>query len=75
MNKPATFTLKIINDTDVLDSFPKARELTEDQKALIAFVARTAVQNTFRRSDQGGHNFLIGLIVFQTQTALCGYPR
>ena len=42
MNKYTTLTLKIINYGDALDSFPR-KELTAEQKALITFVARTAV--------------------------------
>ena len=44
MNKPATITLKIIGAQDVLDSFPKEKPLTENQKELIRFIARTAVE-------------------------------
>ncbi len=46
--KPATLTLKIINDQDVLDTFSKEKVLTEDQKDLIRLVAREAVQDYVR---------------------------
>lgn len=48
MNKAATLTLKIINDQDVLDTLPKGKELTEDHKALIRMIARTAVDEYIR---------------------------
>lgn len=43
MNKQTTLTLKIIDDSDVLDSLPR-KELTAEHKALIKFIAKVAVQ-------------------------------
>lgn len=49
MKKPNTLTLKIINDQDILDTFPKPRALTEDHKALITMIAKIAVEEYIQK--------------------------
>jgi prophage regulatory protein len=44
MSKSPTLTLKIINDQDIFDTFPKEKSLSENQKELIRLVTREAVQ-------------------------------
>lgn len=48
--KPNTLTLKIINDQDILDSFPKPAALTEQHQALIKMIVQTTIDEYVKRT-------------------------
>lgn len=52
MKNAPSFTLKIVNDSDMLESFNQQRPLSEIQKELIRLVVRETVQEVLREQPQ-----------------------